>query len=299
MQRYYNPTLLLILYAHPASKVGFENQTSLHVGFFYLLCRYNTSAPWCWVQVLEIDSYYTGLISRHMPQNTICEILCHLSGLCHSSSSCWTSFQSSEKNESLWILCSLWHCGGMCTFLRVDIIFFPQISPPPGYFIYLPFGSSFSSSSSIIRLGTSFHSISSLLVSASVSSWWIYAWILSCIHSLTAISSGSSGITWISSSGFRGISRSLWSTDGSQDPYPPLPEVPLVALSTCLSPTIGLGLYPQDPGESHLPHSIASTRLSSPISLLRDRTLVWSLPSLELSTTILCMVPPRMISAFD
>ena len=42
MRRYYNLALLLILSVHSASKIGFKNQTSPHVGFFYLLRRYAT-----------------------------------------------------------------------------------------------------------------------------------------------------------------------------------------------------------------------------------------------------------------
>ena len=52
--------------------------------------------PWCWVQEIEKDLYPTGLISRHPPGNTFCEILCNLTGICHLSFSCRTSFQSSE-----------------------------------------------------------------------------------------------------------------------------------------------------------------------------------------------------------
>ena len=72
-----------------------------------------------------------------------------------------------------------------------------------------------------------------------------------------------------------------------------------VAPATLLCLIIGLSLYLQGSGESHLLHGIVSTCLDSPIFLLRDSTLVLSPPGLELSALTLSKVLPSMISACD
>ena len=137
-----------------------------------------------------------------------------------------------------------------------------------------PAASGRTSWSSIIRSGTSFHSggtssIYSALASSSLFPWWFSAWILSCIPSLTAISSESSGIIWISSIGSGGISGSSDLLTVLCVSSPPCLKVPPVALLTLLCLTICQDLYPQD-----LLHGIISTCPGSLTSLLQGSILV-------------------------
>ena len=94
--------------------------------------RYAISASL--VQKFEIHP--SGFVSRHLPRNTICEILCHLSGVCNSSSSC-NSSQSSELNPAGFHV--LLDTVGECTRFWVDIIFLLPFPSPSSYFICLLF----------------------------------------------------------------------------------------------------------------------------------------------------------------